>query len=549
MNTDKLTVWPFSGSTTRSAKADLSLYIRRGFLACGAVLGVCYAILLPPLQAPDEFAHFYRAYNVADGYCIAPELSPIPHSLQEMAIAFQPSLETHRRIGAQDLARFMRMPLNDALRDPSWNHAINVYNCLPYAPAAVGIFAGRLGGASPAAILYLGRLANLAAYLALVYLALRALPDFQLPLFLLALMPMTLHQAGSASWDAVSFSSAFFFCAYIVKLAWDDRITTLHAKHYGILAAAVIIASLCRTNLCLAMLMLCVPAYKFGDRRRKWAALGGYALLGVVVIAVWSYLNRANMARWVAHIEQWKQIHFYVNTALLSHHPWLFAKLLVRTWIGGIPYWTPQFIGILGWLAVHLPVWALCAYYAVLALATLTGVETIRMKPWHRLVFAGAFVVATTAMLAALWCANDVYARGDLYGDGQVPDVQGRYFIPFALPLLLAFSSLRFRINRKWLAAIAAMTVLTVNGLALRGIYGAYYLTGVPAVDYEHNLVRRSGNGPDDGKVFVVQSGKKRWIQHASWITKHGYQWPQDVLVISPEQLAAIPEGEAIGEP
>ena len=35
--------------------------VLRIFLVLGALFGIGYALLLPPMQAPDEFAHFYRA--------------------------------------------------------------------------------------------------------------------------------------------------------------------------------------------------------------------------------------------------------------------------------------------------------------------------------------------------------------------------------------------------------------------------------------------------------------------------------------------------------
>ena len=38
------------------------------FAMLALAFGFLYAFVLPPLQAPDEFAHFYRAYSVSEGY-------------------------------------------------------------------------------------------------------------------------------------------------------------------------------------------------------------------------------------------------------------------------------------------------------------------------------------------------------------------------------------------------------------------------------------------------------------------------------------------------
>lgn len=548
MNSDTLTATS-PASSSHQIGSVFQLQIRRVFLICGALLGACYTVILPPLQAPDEFAHLYRAYNVSDGYCVAPLVSPMPGSIKEFTSLFPPHLEALRRIGAADLSELMRMPLDDARREGVWNQAINVYNCVPYVPAAMGIFAGRLFSSPPVGLLYLARLANLLTFLVIVYLALRLLPDFHLALFSLALMPMTLQQAGSASWDAVSFSTAFFLCAYIVKLAWDNSISALQPKHYWILAAAIIIGSLCKANIWLAPLLLCVPASKFGSARRKWVILLAYSLLALVVVAGWNYINRDDIARWTAQLKDGQQINFAENAAVVYQHPWLFLQTFLRTWTHR-PDLPAEFVGKLGWLVVTLPDWALWAYVALLGCVSLTGTAAVRMTAGHRVVFLGVVGLAVGSMLVALWCANTPqdYRVAVLHGDGVVPGVQGRYFIPFALPLLLAFSNTRLRVNRKWLLGMAAVAVLTVNAVALQRIHSTYYLTGSAAHKYETKLVKRYGASAEATKVFLVQSGERHWISHVSWITRHGYRWPDDVVTISAAELASIPEGSAITE-
>ena len=62
----------------------------------------------------------------------------------------------------------------------------------------------------------------------------------------------------------------------------------------------------------------------------------------------------------------------------------------------------------------------------------------------------------------------------------------------------------------------------------------------------ENKLVRRPGNGVEDGKVYLVQGGKKRWVVNASWLTEHGYRFPEDIQVISPADLDAIQSGDPI---
>jgi uncharacterized membrane protein len=519
--------------------------ILRIFLVLGALLGASYALLLPPLQAPDEFAHFFRAYSISDGSCIAPKSTRIPVSIQEMAAAFQLDMEETQRIDSGYILAFLHKPLNDERRDGVANEAIDVYSCVPYLPQAAGIGAGRLFKAPPAAIFYLSRFANLIAYLALVALALRQVPSFQLPLFAVALMPMALHQAASASWDGMVFAAAFFLFAYILGLVRNPEIRALQPRHYAILGGAIVLAGLCKTDVWLASLLVLVPASKFNGARRKWAVLLGVALLALLVIGGWNYVNREDMARWAAALRDRRQIYLSDNLAFILHHPWVFVQVSLRTWsVRGVDI-ASQVIGRLGWLAVVLPSWCIWVYVALLGLVALAadGLKTVT----QRLVCLGVAAVGIASVFVAIWCAETTRSYSDtvLAGSGIVPGVQGRYLIPFVLPLLLAISGGWLRIDRKWLLAVVSLTIFTINAVALREIHRTYYLSD--AGPYENKLVRRAGNTPEDGKVFLVRGGKRHWIIFGSWIDKHGYK-PADLMILQPEQLNSIPEGKVISE-
>jgi hypothetical protein len=63
---------------------------------------------------------------------------------------------------------------------------------------------------------------------------------------------------------------------------------------------------------------------------------------------------------------------------------------------------------------------------------------------------------------------------------------------------------------------------------------------------YEGKLVRRPGPTPEDGKVYLVDKGKKRWVVDAKWLSAHGFRFPEDVSEIPASVLNMIPDGEPI---
>ena len=62
---------------------------------------------------------------------------------------------------------------------------------------------------------------------------------------------------------------------------------------------------------------------------------------------------------------------------------------------------------------------------------------------------------------------------------------------------------------------------------------------------WQGRVVRRPGPTPEDGKVYLVEGGQKRWIISGDWLALHGYNI-LDPQVVPSEELAAIPTGEDI---
>jgi hypothetical protein len=59
-------------------------------------------------------------------------------------------------------------------------------------------------------------------------------------------------------------------------------------------------------------------------------------------------------------------------------------------------------------------------------------------------------------------------------------------------------------------------------------------------------LVRRAGGSDEDGKVYLIEQGKRRWVLSGRWVAAHGYKWPDDIHVIPAADLEAIPLGMPI---
>jgi len=66
------------------------------------------------------------------------------------------------------------------------------------------------------------------------------------------------------------------------------------------------------------------------------------------------------------------------------------------------------------------------------------------------------------------------------------------------------------------------------------------------SVTWESKLVRRPGDAPEDGKIYLVKDGKKHWITHSSWIGAHASEYTATVQTITASDLDKIPLGDPI---
>src|SRR5271165_4942336 len=300
------------------------------FTMLALAFGVLYAFVLPPLQAPDEFAHFFRAYSVSEGYLVSPDDIPVPRSVEQIAEEYPGHDEKQAPLQLSHLRAFLvsRLNPNDIVKVRA--EAMNIYIFFPYLPGATGIALGRALHLSGLGLLYAARLANLCVFVLLVLLALHLLPDFHSVLLGLALTPTALHQAASASWDSFCYAAAFLFVAYILRLAFGNQQGPLRPAQYLILGSLVALNALLKMNVCLSLLMLLIPWRRFGDLRRKCVALAGFATVIGVEIVLWRSIDGSEFEAYrLARLRS--EIDLGENLRFLEFQPRLFLTAIERT--------------------------------------------------------------------------------------------------------------------------------------------------------------------------------------------------------------------------
>ena len=485
----------------------------RLFLALGSVLGLLFAILMPPLQVPDERVHFYRIFAISQGTCISPAQQSVPQAIDQLNTLFPARLETHRPVRFEEYGRLIRAGGVNGGEIAFLNQNAAIYSCAPYLASALGVGFARLLSQPAIVLFYCARLANLALYVAAVYLALLLMPFGRPMLFCLALMPMTLHQAASVSADSPTIASAFLLFAYILYLAFDKRISLVSNRRLLVLGLLLLFSTLCKFSPWFVLLVLVIPASRFGGTKRKLMSAG--ILLGLVLAApvVWQWLDRANFLVFRA-VKMDLGIDVAGNVNFLLHHPVRFLAAVAESFrqIGAV-YFT-EFVGYFGPVAIPLPRWLVNAWLWLLPAAALASGPRFRTTLTTRMICAGVIAGSVVSIFALLWTfeMHRACLATELGTHPCVaPGIQARYLIPVTPLLILVLANTRFRLKPAVVMVACVAMVLLSSAVSLAAIHRTYYSGGGPvpfragAYRYGQWILDIDGNHRFDESVTPVR--------------------------------------------
>lgn len=427
------------------------------FVMAAAGFGILYLFVLPPLSAPDEVSHYISAYKLSNQMLgktateehglvyireedqwiedIYGELSVDGASVEDGSV--QPDVlgqtlteETYRLIHEKGwLGGEADGNSNENVISNQWTVRTTP---LAYVPQALGMTLVRLFGAGSISLLFMGRLMNLAFYVAVTYLAMKRLPFGKEVLFGVALLPMTLHLTGSMSYDTVILGLTFYFTAVCLDLAYEKE--QVRVRDSLTLAAVIFVLGPCKMVYAAVMgLCLLIPVRKFGGWKRYLTA-AAVVLAAFVVSMV--LVNSQTIVTYATETEtyvSWAEEAGYSFAQLLGN-PKLVLRLFYNTLVWQAEHYHMTMIG--AWLGnvdvvLEVPYLTVCWFTISLLLLTLRKPgEMIQIRGGQRIwVWVTCFGCAAAILFSMLLAWTPVSSR-------LITGVQGRYFLPI-LPVFL----------------------------------------------------------------------------------------------------------------
>lgn len=402
------------------------------FIFLGLIYGIAFLVLIPPFQVPDEYEHYYKAWDLSNGHLIPEKIGnkagvSVPESVKIMTDnVYQKWKYFILNNQSMDMGYLLNLPLksNNTIFVDISKYAVVTYSPLPYLASALSISLGKLFDLSPLILMYLGRFGNLILWIFIIFLAIRITPVFKWGFMAIALMPMTLFQAASLSADSIAISLSFLTIAIFLKLALDDNIKKITTKHILIIISISLLLGLAKLPyIMLILLFFLIPSHKFEGRKKMFQIFGLMFLLGVLIIAFWNFMVNGLYMPLDPGISIKDQL-FYI-----LQNPVDFIQTLLNTsskYAGELPS-----VVIGNWAYQNTPIanWIYGTYLFALVLISAFDKSNFKMSIKQKYILLGLFLLITGTIFVL------EYLTWTYIGAQVIHGIQGRYLIPI-LPLL-----------------------------------------------------------------------------------------------------------------
>lgn len=402
------------------------------FLAVGLFFGLLFISATPPFQVADESRHFVRAYHIAEeilytvGWISSADQLPksLVESIEQMdPMRFDPEAKTTLAATKALMGRELQPDERDTYPETA------LYTFVCYLPQIALIIPFRLAQVNAVVTLYAGRVIALLFWLAVTCWAIRLLPVGRHLLFFIALLPMTVLEAGSLSADCVTLSLSFLLVACYLRLAYK---TTL-VKRRELVFVGIIGALLTATKLVylpLIGLHFLISPSRFRSYLAYILSFVLTALACVIVLFLsYSYVLALIVPDKTAVLGNAAKATSYPQLNFLLESPLNWVRVILAT---GGKYgrtYMDSFVASMGWSGASLPSYLNVVTVIMLWLTALSTNSRRVIQTRHKLLLGGIVALVTLIIFIAL--CTDTLLNGT--PTLLVRGIQGRYFTPIAM--------------------------------------------------------------------------------------------------------------------
>ncbi len=446
----------------------------RFFLLTASIFGIIYAFIVPPFQAPDEFNHFYRSWQITEGGLVGQKTidnrlgDSLPSSLLSISAPFaQLPFHFEQRIKSNTIFYHLKTPLNEKQNTFVDFTNTAVYAPTAYFPQAVTIFLFKNCGLTPLSIFYLARVFTLIFWIAVVYASIKTIPVKKELFALLALLPASLFINTSLNADVFTNALSFLAISLFVKMFFEkNKITKIEILTFGI--STVLISLNKIAYLPLVFLFLFIPKAHFQSKKLKCILSFLLLTANVAVVLWWSKIIAPLYIRFEDYNPAFRigqQLNEGVDPiaqmSFILHNPLTFTKIMITSFVQTMPHTLIHYVGKFGWEKNYLPFALILPLFLMVILRgvnfdDLNDIRFPKVLKLKMLIVGLMMCMGLATAMYLLWCP---------VGSDFIENLSGKYFIPIFPLFFMALPTFDLKKYRcftpdKWIAAWLWLTLL-----------------------------------------------------------------------------------------
>ncbi len=403
--------------------------IALSFVGMCFLIGSIYIFVIPPFAVPDEGSHIVSVYAKSSTLLGKEVLDENGWVIGDPDMGIYCGREIYPT--ASSYIRYMKGALGKT--ENVTNSKCSLKDPLPvksvgYIPQILGVSLGRIIGMGGEQILLLGRLFALLWYCFIMYCAISIAPIKKMCFFIIGLLPMTIQQIASFSYDSVLLGCCFLLIAYLFKLIFDDK--KICVKDILIVSVlALIIGMIKYVYLPILALAILIPKEKFSVKFNKRKVIG-FTTSVLVSIPIIEKLTVVVQAA-----EQYGKLRpdglYQYTIAYVLHNLGDTVLVGIRTILENTSFYIESMIaGPLGWVDIRIPGVIIWGFVILLLISSFFDTKE-HMLPQKVMVSCAVITCIISALVLAAMLISYTYIGSDV-----INGVQGRYFLP-VLPLAL----------------------------------------------------------------------------------------------------------------
>lgn len=438
------------------------------FLVAVLLFGAIFSFMFSPNDVPDEKAHYETSYRWSNVFLGVSDYSDGTDKMLMRAEDVSPTaLMSHANdeVSPRPTLSSIAYTINNMFKTAEDKTIVEtvgsrVGNIFQYFIPAIGISVGRLLNFGAIPTYYLARLMNLLAFALLGMFAVKKMPFGKNVFIFSALLPMTLQEVSSVSYDSIIIGLSFFFIAYCMYLAYTENLVRWReiialAVSGGLLASAK--GGIYIFIFGLGVLILCNTKISL---KKRWLIVLSVGILMVAVAIVFNYIEISGS------IDGEKNGFRNYSIMYALQNPKWFIKMVGKTFILQREFYVVNLIGSgLAWLNVYPNKTVTYLFPMVMLLASMKSDEEENVKikkiqyPLNALICLA--IIGVVYLVAITWNA---------VGSEIIDGVQSRYFIPI-LPLAILLLRNNIITTKRNVHDIVTVALCTINGLFLYDIF------------------------------------------------------------------------------